>query len=519
VATSIKESAPSSLSQDGALSQSGEQAAQSTGAPAAPRTDAIGIEIPVVLYASRYSAAGRGLTKTPPPVREETRTVVVFAQGAVVRLSANIVVGEMVVLTNQRTGADVLCRVAAVKTQPGIQNYVDLEFTQRAPGFWEGRVDPSARIESPAPEPAAGTVATVSPILEPKQPSDLPSWLATDSASAMAATEPVPDLAAADTPIAPLVLESPRPILAHSVIPASSNVVAGMSVAPRPAQSAPPTLTGERLGWTTEAPSSSKKALLAGVAAVAVVAIVAGALLLSRRGQAAAPETAVSVAAPSTPAAQPRAASRSEEAPASDGDGSASTADSAAANPPSWLPDTTQHQRSEAEEVTQPAPRRSAIAIGKLPIPRAKTPVTVSASEPPPVLSTQNDAATLGVLRTGVLSSASSAEAPPAPPASTATGSSPARPAGGQMQMPKLMSSPEPLYPAAARERSLEGVVLLDAFVDAKGNVAEVKVISGPLLLQQAAADALRRWKYQPARLDGQPIAVHTQVSVSFKIR
>ena len=87
------------------------------------------------------------------------------------------------------------------------------------------------------------------------------------------------------------------------------------------------------------------------------------------------------------------------------------------------------------------------------------------------------------------------------------------------MQMPKLMSSPEPLYPAAARERSLEGVVLLDAFVDAKGNVAEVKVISGPLLLQQAAADALRRWKYQPARLDGQPIAVHTQVSVSFKIR
>ena len=232
MATSTKESVPSSsLSQDQALSQGGEPAAQNAGAPAAPRTDAIGIEIPVVLYASRYSAAGRGLTKTPPPVREETRTVVVFSQGAVVRLSANIAVGEMVVLTNQRTGADVLCRVAAVKTQPGIQNYVDLEFTQRAPGFWEGRVDPSARIESPASEPAAGTVATVSPILAPKQQSDSPSWLASDSVSAVAATEPVPDPAAAATPIAPLALESPRPSLAHSVIPASSNAVSGMSAA------------------------------------------------------------------------------------------------------------------------------------------------------------------------------------------------------------------------------------------------------------------------------------------------
>ena len=99
-----------------------------------------------------HLGSGRGLSKTPPPVREETRTVIVFSQGAVVRLSATVSVGEMVVLTNQQTGADVLCRVGAVKTQPGIQNYVDLEFTQRAPGFWGGAsaADPSARTESPA---------------------------------------------------------------------------------------------------------------------------------------------------------------------------------------------------------------------------------------------------------------------------------------------------------------------------------------------------------------------------------
>ncbi len=52
------------------------------------------------------------------------------------RLTATLAANELVVLTNQRSGADVICRVVSVKAQPGIQNYVDLEFTQRASGFW-----------------------------------------------------------------------------------------------------------------------------------------------------------------------------------------------------------------------------------------------------------------------------------------------------------------------------------------------------------------------------------------------
>lgn len=407
MSTTTKESAPSaSLSQDQVLSQDGTPTAQNTGAPAAVRTDAIGIEIPVVLYASRYSAAGRGLSKTLPPVREETRTVVVFSQGAVVRLSANIAVGEMVVLTNQRTGADVLCRVVAVKAQPGIQNYVDLEFTQRAPGFWEGRADPSARIESPAPEPAARPVAIVPPILEPKQPSDSPSWLASEPVSAVAATAPAPDPAAAATPIAPLAFESSHPSTAHSVMPSSSNAVSGISAGLRLAQSSPSTLTGDRLGWTTEAPPSSKKILWFAVAAVAAVAIAAGGFLLGHRGQSAAPVAGVTVAAPSV-LAQPAVASQSEQPPAPVAEHPASTSGAASADQPTWLPDAAQHERSEDEEAIQPAPRRPAIAVGKLATPRSKTPVMVSSSEPPPQLLTQNDAATDGILRTGVLSGVS----------------------------------------------------------------------------------------------------------------
>ncbi len=121
------------------------------------RTDAIGAEIPVVVHASRYSSASLGVGKNSPPVHEDTRTVIVFPNGAVVRISANMSVGELVVLTNQQTGADVICKVVNVKAQPGIQNYVNLEFTQRAPGFWDasGPAEKSSRAESVLSMPAA----------------------------------------------------------------------------------------------------------------------------------------------------------------------------------------------------------------------------------------------------------------------------------------------------------------------------------------------------------------------------
>src|ERR1700730_303958 len=106
------------------------------GAQASQDTNAAGAEIPVTLHASRYSAASKGAGKLPP-VHEDTRTVIIFPQGAVVRLAATVTPGELVVLTNNRTGTDVVCRVTSVKTQPGIQNYVHLEFTQRDLDFWE----------------------------------------------------------------------------------------------------------------------------------------------------------------------------------------------------------------------------------------------------------------------------------------------------------------------------------------------------------------------------------------------
>ena len=88
--------------------------------------------------------------------------------------------------------------------------------------------------------------------------------------------------------------------------------------------------------------------------------------------------------------------------------------------------------------------------------------------------------------------------------------------AGGQLQMPKVISSPPPIYPDLARSQGVQGIVVMDALIDASGTVAAVKVISGPLTLRQAAMDALRRWRYQPARLNGQPTSVHISVNINF---
>jgi protein TonB len=57
----------------------------------------------------------------------------------------------------------------------------------------------------------------------------------------------------------------------------------------------------------------------------------------------------------------------------------------------------------------------------------------------------------------------------------------------------------------------------LDALIDANGDITELKVISGPPILLQAAMDAVRQWKYDPARLNGLPVATHLGLTVRFR--
>lgn len=80
-----------------------------------------------------------------------------------------------------------------------------------------------------------------------------------------------------------------------------------------------------------------------------------------------------------------------------------------------------------------------------------------------------------------------------------------------------MISQPKPVYPQAALRAGIEGSVVLAATIGADGKVKQVKVVSGPSLLAQAAMDAVKKWRYQPSYLNGAPVEVDSTITLNFK--
>lgn len=90
---------------------------------------------------------------------------------------------------------------------------------------------------------------------------------------------------------------------------------------------------------------------------------------------------------------------------------------------------------------------------------------------------------------------------------------------GGSVQEAKLIRKVEPEYPELAKRARVQGVVILQVLVDEQGNVADVKIIRGHPLLNQAAVEAVKQWKYSPTLLNGEPVPVVATVTVNFVLR
>jgi protein TonB len=75
-----------------------------------------------------------------------------------------------------------------------------------------------------------------------------------------------------------------------------------------------------------------------------------------------------------------------------------------------------------------------------------------------------------------------------------------------------------PLYPAIGRAVRAEGTVQLQATISREGTIENLRVVSGPPLLQQAAIDAVKQWRYRPYLLNGEPVEVETTINVQFKL-
>jgi protein TonB len=287
---------------------------------------------------------------------------------------------------------------------------------------------------------------------------------------------------------------------------------------------------------------SKNKVVLIGAIAAGLLVVAAGGTWYAR--QSSAPAQQVPVAAATTPAAvipsavQPPVHGSDKAAPRAAAEAPAPNRSNINSAPVAQsTSQTSSHANSQsltpASEVTKIAPEKVAAELSAYkrlaepqPLPEAKKPSigpvhlsapTANRSAVAPVSGEADAALSLNESQVvpgdglgGALMGANPKQ--PAAPAAPL-------PIGGDVKPARLLSSTSPSYPSLAKSQRIEGAVRVDALVDPNGRISSMKVVSGPVLLHQAAMDALHQWKYQPATLDGKPVSMHLTVTVQFRLQ
>jgi protein TonB len=81
-----------------------------------------------------------------------------------------------------------------------------------------------------------------------------------------------------------------------------------------------------------------------------------------------------------------------------------------------------------------------------------------------------------------------------------------------------LIKKVTPNYPPLARQARIQGKVILQAEISKEGTIQNLQLISGHAMLAPAAIEAVKQWRYKPYLLNGEPVAVETQVEVNFSL-
>jgi TonB family protein len=110
---------------------------------------------------------------------------------------------------------------------------------------------------------------------------------------------------------------------------------------------------------------------------------------------------------------------------------------------------------------------------------------------------------------------ATSASVPPA--AASKTPSSDLLEVPEEFADDQVLHRVHPTYPKQARARKLHGAVVLQAVINKQGKVDSLQLVSGDPLLAQAAADAVKQWRYKPYWHNGEAADFQTRITVDFK--
>ena len=596
------------------------------------RSDAVSLDVPVKVHGTRMKDSEPNATGEP--FEENTSSMIVFPQGGVLKMASAVAAGQMMVVTNLKSGHDAICRVVKVRAFAQGQSYVEIEFTHRQPGYWgvyfpsdgEGAASPNLRAPATTPviaatatseakvdkveektasepkrvagpplkipvKPAAKNDSAFAPIgsQEEVQPAAAPTssrvkpGLAAESQKKSASAEgsakdALDDLApqTKSSKASPFSMADLQGDASTAVISFAGAGVPG-EVADMPdaeesegaADSAPAfgrfaatanpsehaaarepfgstfgsgTLSiGGDSGKASQSKSGHGLAIAASVIATLGLAG-AGAYyfhLLPFGAKPAAKTASIVTPAPARPV---ESAASSAPAPAAQiaNSGTSTAAPIAMNNAPAQPSSASLGGTAATSRPILPARENVAPSPSKTvkPAPTAAKPAIAAAAAP----ANQNPAAKVpdmfAALNAHPTAHAYSGDTAAAPDVSTGAPDSSGLPAisapaaiaapapvqqgpvrirvGGALKPPRLVSSVLPVYPQMARETGIEGDVVLDASIDKNGNVTSAKVVSGPPVLRQAALDALRKWKYEASRLDGEPVAVEMMVTLKF---
>jgi len=203
----------------------------------ANRTQPVALEVPVSVNGARTVAG----SDKREPFSEASVTVLVFANGAVIRLASAVMPGQLLFLTNEKTKKEVVCQVVKSKNYSNVSGYVELEFTEAVSGFWGMRF-PGERVPGQPGAPAT-------PIAPPAAATKVPP------PAVISAPKPVASKPAPPPPVVmkPAEISSP-PANAQSNLPRAAEIKP-VTTLPKPIAPASPLATTTT---TTSLPRASE---------------------------------------------------------------------------------------------------------------------------------------------------------------------------------------------------------------------------------------------------------------------
>jgi periplasmic protein TonB len=442
----------------------------------------VAAEFPVNAAGSRPKAGGTGREL----FSEDTETVLIFENGAVIRLLATVTPGQLIFLTNLATKEEVVCEVLRKRLLRPAGCYVELQFTEKKKGFWGTPPAPKAAANrpetvDPSKMPLETLVSEVQDLLANKPgpltaaPSEEAGATASKEASSPATvggSESRPKAGTAapseeqETKVAPVESNGsidellPKPELDFSNVPSEATV-----------KKHDPTLLQKPI---PEIGAKSRKVMWTMVLLITLGAGVRYGHWFDSLPHGKSPGVVPTRQAESVPQPVPNeAATKNEVVPSTNG-------------AKEKLGAGAEKARTE-NNPEQPALRASESAVEK-------------ATEP---------GANGGRARKGKSETSATVEAGESPKGGETVGD-------GQIVPAKLTRSVNPVYPVEAMQSFITGNVKAEVVVEPTGHVGEVKVVSGPTQLKAAAVEALKKYEFTPATRGGKAVASKAMVTVKF---